>query len=280
MRRGNCNKSVRGRNRKEERNYDYKKEGVTMKKIIMGLLVVMILGLTSYVIFAKNTDPIQKESVKIINYSNLIKVGGSADIEVAWDEIPIDKGYKLRVQLENWDVNPGICIVKDITDFAAKGTMVVSLKIPSDIRATKGLRFIAAFISKDEEWKNTLCMATTKKDVTAKGLLDISDYPKTARMGKMAQIKIEWEDLPADLSKDYKLFVQLENWDVEPGIVVVEEIDSFESKGTRVISLDIPTDLTLQPVSGCRFVAAFVSRSKGWDSVFYMAATNKDVEIK
>jgi len=277
---GNYNKSARGKNRKEERNYDYKKEGAKMKKIIMGLLVVMILGLTSYVIFAKNTEPIQKESVKIINYPNFVKAGGSADIEIAWDEIPVDKRYKLRVQLENWDVSPGICNMKDITEFTTKGTAAVSLKVPSDIRATKGLRFVVAFISNTQEWKDVLCRTNTKKDVTLKGLLEVSSYPKAIIQGEAAKVEVKLENLPKDLSTNYKLLVQLENWDVSPGIVVTEEVDSFESNGTIVVSLDVPADLTADPVSGCRFVAAFVSRAKGWDDVFYMVATDKDVAIK
>jgi len=251
-----------------------------MKKIIMGLLVVMILGLTSYVIFAKNTDPIQKESVKVINYPNFVKAGGSADIEVAWDEIPVDKGYKLRVQLENWDVTPGICIIKDVTEFTTKGTAAVSLKIPGDIRATKGLRFVVAFISASQEWKDMLCKTSTKKDVTVKGLLEISSYPKAIIQGEAAKVEVKLENLPKDLSTNYKLLVQLENWDVSPGIVVTGDVDSFESNGTSVVSLDVPADLTVDPVSGCRFVAAFVSRAKGWDDVFYMVTTDKDVAIK
>ena len=252
-----------------------------MRKIIIGLVVAMVLGLGSYIIFAKDgAAPVQKASIKIINYSNLFKAGGTANVEVAWDEIPIDKGYKLRIQLENWDVNPGICIVKDITEFSTKGTMAVSLKIPNDIVATKGLRFVVAFISKNEELKNVLCMTSTKKDVIVKGLLDIADYPKIVKRGEVAQIKIELDSLPKDLNKDYKILAQLENWDVTPGVVLVEEVDSFELQGTSIISFDVPMDLTTDPLSKCRFVAAFVSRSKGWDDVFYMATTSKDVEIK
>jgi hypothetical protein len=240
----------------------------------------MILGLTPQITLAKYEAAVPKASIKIINHPTLVKAGGTVDIELAWDEIPLDKGYKLRVQLENWDVSPGICVVKDITQFTAKGTMVVSLKVPNDTRASKGLRFLAAFMSTTEEWKNVLVMASTRKDVTVKGLLDVSEYPKSIKMGEVAQVKIEWEGLPKDLAKDYKIIVQLENCDVEPGIVVVEEVDTFDATGSSTVSLDVPADLTTDPVKGCRFVAAFVSRAKGWDDVFYMTTTSKDVEIK
>lgn len=233
----------------------------------MLLAVALVLGVSPDV-FAG--------SVKIADYPTMVRPGEVAEVEVIWDDIPVNKGYMLRVQLENWDVDPGICVVKDVTEFLTRGRSKISLPIPNDIKAVKGARFVAAFISQVKNWDDALCTTFTKKDVTIKALLEILDYPKLVFRGDVVQVKVRWEGIPID--KDYLLHVQLENWDVEPGIVVIGEIDDFQSEGDTTVSLRIPTEL--DTATGCRFVAAFISRLRGWEDTFYVTFTDKDAEIR
>ncbi len=248
-----------------------------MRKTMILLAIILVLSSGSD-IFARYAKFEEEASVTIIDYPAVVTPCGLAEIKVAWDGVDIDKGYILRLQLENWDIDPGICITKDITEFSTRGTSTISLEIPSDIRPAEELRFIVTFISGTGGWDDVLCMTATSKDVSIKGLLEILDYPKLIFRGESAQVKVEWRGLPEGMSKDYRLLVQLENWDIEPGVVITQEIKEFESEGDHVVSLDIPEGLN--PVSSCSFVAAFLSRSRGWDDVFYIVRTDKDVEIR
>lgn len=105
--------------------------------------------------------------------------------------------------------------------------------------------------------------------------LTISDYPKQIQPGEVVKFKVSWSDVP--VGKDYKLIAQLENKDVEPPIFIIKEILNFKSSDTIYVTLDIPKTITLG--SGYKFLAAFISKKKGWDGTLIASSTFKDVEI-
>ena len=215
--------------------------------------------------------------LSIDKYPTTVESGESADVLVSWKDAPSDKDYKLIVQLENWDTKPGICVVTEKTSFKANGKAVVSLDVPGNTPAASGCRFLAAFLSKTEGWDDALSpVADTEKDVAVGSMLKITDYPKKVTPGTSAMVKLSWKKIPT--KGDYKLIVQLENWDVKPGICYVSETSSFKGKETRVVSIPVPANA--KNVQDCRFVAAFVSTTSGWDDVFAMARSDKDVAVE
>lgn len=105
--------------------------------------------------------------------------------------------------------------------------------------------------------------------------LTVSDYPRQIQPGEVVKFKVSWSEIP--VSKTHKLIVQLENKDVDPPIFIIKEILNFKSSDTIYVTLDIPK--TIRLASGYRFLAAFISKKKGWDDVFITSDNVKDVEI-
>ena len=211
----------------------------------------------------------------IDDYPKVVEAGKTADVVIAWNNVPVKKGFVLRLQLENWDVQPGICVVEDVESYSSTGSIVLSLKVPENVNGASGCRFIAAFLSKSEGWDNALTVASSEKDVTIESLLMVKNYSRQVIAGENASVTLSWRDIPVD--GEYKLVVQLENWDVKPGVCEVKTIDNFKQQEKKVI--EVPVSKSIRSVENCRFVAAFISKRKAWDDVYALAATDKDVSI-
>ncbi|MEW5693853.1 MAG: discoidin domain-containing protein, partial [Candidatus Hydrogenedentota bacterium] len=113
-----------------------------------------------------------------------------------------------------------------------------------------------------------------EKDRSIKPILLILNYPKKIKAGSKIGVEVKWNNAPSQ--SDYKLLLQLENWDIKPGICFTKDIFSFESNGKQIFTLDIPLNIQAEK---CRILAAFISKEKAWEDVYYMTATIKDVNI-
>lgn len=214
-------------------------------------------------------------TIEIVNYPTIVYPGEKTDIEIKWFELTPDPNYFIKIQLENWDAKPGFFIGYDIPTFTSNGTTVVTLDIPKEFQATAGCRFVAAVLSKTKFWSDIQAMTATKKEITVGAFLKIESYPKIVLRGELAQINLGWNKIPK--SGNYKLVVQLENWDVTPSILVTSELEDFESEGNATVLVSVPKELS--QASNCRFTAAFISKIKGWDDTFCVFKSTKDVSI-
>ncbi len=243
-----------------------------MKKVL-GILV--ILGFLVTALGIGNAA-----SVAITDYPKSFNLGSEVEVGVTWKDIPLDKDYKFVIQLENWDnMADSIVSLQEIPFTKATDSLTAKINIPSKPNlggVYNGYRFIAAFISKQKGWDDTLCLSISKKDVELLPLISIVDYSKLANVGGKATAKIKWTNGPS--KADYKLIVQLENWDINPGLCLFEAIEDFETSGEREITIAIPQDG--RKVSGCRFLAAFISKTKEWDDTYTSVSTPKDVNIE
>ena len=215
-------------------------------------------------------------SLVIDKFPSGVRAGDTIDVQLSWTGVPTDKDYVLRVQLENWDVNPGICIFKDVEKFSETGSLVVTLDVPKNTNKGQGCRILAAFLSKSVEWDDVLVVATTEKAINLGSLLNISNAPVEVQGGQEASVDVSWEGVPTN--EGYKLVVQLENWDVKPGMLYLKEITSFQAKGSEKVKVSVPGNA--RAVAGCRFVAAFISSTEGWNKVFAVDRTEKNVSVK
>ncbi|MFH1369459.1 MAG: discoidin domain-containing protein [Elusimicrobiota bacterium] len=114
-----------------------------------------------------------------------------------------------------------------------------------------------------------------ERDLSIKQPLQFNKYPKKVSVGKDAEVEVEWTEAPS--SSDYRMVIQLENWDLSPGICQTANVDQFETKGKKTVMISIPKDIP--KIEGYRFVVAFISKTKNWDDVSMMIATQKDVEV-
>jgi hypothetical protein len=107
-------------------------------------------------------------------------------------------------------------------------------------------------------------------------------YPLTAYAGRSVDVAVAWRNLPAGAEGGYKLVVQLENWDVSPGVVYWREFADFGTEGALTVTLDVPAQVLTytRPIGGARYVAAFISRSVGWSDTLTMTATPKSATIQ
>ncbi|MDP8217427.1 MAG: hypothetical protein P9M03_01745, partial [Candidatus Theseobacter exili] len=129
---------------------------------------------------------------------------------------------------------------------------------------------------KSDGWDDVLTVASTKKNVQIESLLTIGKFADTIKAGQEAFVDLSWRNIP--VNGEYKLVVQLENWDVKPGICEVKTIDSF--KKTDSMEVKLPVSKGIHSTEGCRFVAAFISKKKGWDDVYTIATSEKIVKIE
>lgn len=237
-----------------------------MKRLILALMSLAI-GLVASQSFAA--------SLVVDKYPTNIKSGDTVDVQVTWSGVPTDKDYVLRIQLENWDVNPGVCVFKDVDKYPANGTQVVSMEVPKNTPKAAGCRFLAAFLSKSAEWDDALVVVTTDKNVNVGSLLSITNAPKEVQAGSDVTVGVSWEGVPTN--ENYKLVVQLENWDVKPGICYVKEVTSFKGKDSQNVTISVPANA--RAVEGCRVVAAFISQTEGWNKVYSIDRTEKNIKI-
>jgi hypothetical protein len=238
-----------------------------MRKFIFAILG-LVLGFISSEGYAA--------SVVIDKYPTSVRAGDKVDVQITWSGVPKDKDYVLRVQLENWDVNPGICVFKDLEKFGESGTEVITLDVPKNTTKGSGCRILAAFLSKSAEWDDVLVVAESQKNINVGSLLAIQDYPKEIQAGQDVTVDVAWEGVPTN--ENYKLVVQLENWDVKPGIVYLKEVTSFKAKDNQKVTISVPANA--RGANGCRLIAAFISQTEGWNKVFSIDRTEKDVTIK
>lgn len=243
-----------------------------MKKIFATLLALGIVFFTySYA---------KAASLAIMDYPKSVNLGEQVEVGLTWKDVPLDKGYKLVLQLENWDNKAdAIVALKDIPFDKSTDSKVVKVDIfskPNLGGIYSGYRFLAAFISVEKSWEDTLTVASTKKDVSILPLLEITAYDKRVKIGDKINVTVKWRNAPS--KEAYKLIVQLENWDISPGFIASETIRIFGPTEERVVSINIPSDTTT--LKNCRFVAAFVSNEKEWDDTYAVASTLKDVNIE
>lgn len=236
-----------------------------MKKIILTLFILLNCSLiNSYA-----------ATIEFVDYPTIVYPGEKAVVTIQWKELPQDSNYFIKVQLENWDIKQGFFIDKDITAFPPNGTTEIVLEIPKEMQRYAGCRFVAAVLSKSKMWAEILAMAETKKEITVGAFLEIKSYPKSIMRGDLVEINLEWNKIPK--SSDYKLVVQLENWDVSPSILITTELEDFQSEGEAAVLLTVPKELS--QAANCRFTAAFISKIKGRDDTFCIFRTPKDVTL-
>jgi len=127
-------------------------------------------------------------------------------------------------------------------------------------------------------------MASSACPAAAGPTVNILGYPIMAHAGRSVEVDIEWCNLPASAYQDYNLIVQIENWDIDPGIVYWHDLTEFAPAGHFTVTLDIDPEHTLvytQPVTGSRYVAAFISKTDGWGvPPLALDATSKDTTIQ
>mgnify|MGYP003394035261 CR=1 FL=1 len=216
--------------------------------------------------------------VNIVDFPKSVAPGESVKVKISWNDIPTDKDYVLRLQLEDWDAKPPVCSFKDFPLTSASGETVMSLPVEKKSGGTSSAKFVIAALSKLKAWDDCVASNGTDKVVTVDSKLkfEIAEYPKTVNKNSTVKVKVAWNDVKA--GNGYKLIVQLENWDLQPGIAYVATLDNVNPQGEQAFDIKIPADAPT--TGGCRFVAALISKTAEWKNVFIAANTPKEVEIK
>ena len=101
----------------------------------------------------------------IDEYPTFVVRGETVNLKVSWKGVKLGKGYKLILQLENWQIKPGFAYVVTVADFGAEGEKTISIKIPDSAPEASKCRFVAAFISREKNWNDLFAMTTTPYDV-------------------------------------------------------------------------------------------------------------------
>lgn len=243
-----------------------------MAKLLSGAVIVicLIAGLTQY---ASATE------VNVLEYPKMVATGENVNVKVGWTDVPMDKDYVIRVQLEDWDAKPPVCAFKDFSISQPSGEMVASLPVASNIGGTTSAKFVVAALSKAKNWDDCIASSSTDKVITVNSAFkfDIVESPKAVNKGSTAKLKVSWKDVKISPS-NYKLIVQIENWDAKPGFAHVATITDFKPTEDRIIEIKIPADAP--SAKDCRFVAAFISVATDWKDVYAVVSTPKDIEVK
>ncbi len=217
--------------------------------------------------------------VNVLEFPKMVAPGEDANVKVSWNDIPTDKDYVIRVQLEDWDAKPPVCSFKDFPVSSPSGEMVAILPVASNTGGSASAKFVVAALSKSKAWDDCIASNGTDKVVTVNSAFkfDITESPVTVNKGSTAKVKLSWKDVKVSTS-NYKLVVQIENWEAKPGFAYVTTITDFKPAEERVVEIKIPADAP--SAKDCRFVAAFISASTDWKDVHAVVATPKDVEVK
>jgi hypothetical protein len=243
-----------------------------MAKLLSGVLCVIcvFVGLTQY---ASATE------VSVLEFPKMVAPGENVDVKISWTDIPMDKDYVIRVQLEDWEAKPPVCAFKDFSISQPSGEMVASLPVASNIGGTTTAKFVVAALSKAKNWDDCIASNSTDKVITVNSAFkfDIVESPATISKGSSAKLKVSWKDVKISPS-NYKLIVQIENWDAKPGFAYVATITGFKPTEDRIVEIKIPADAP--SAKNCRFVAAFISVATDWKDVYAVVATPKDIEVK
>ena len=106
--------------------------------------------------------------------------------------------------------------------------------------------------------------------------------PPIAYAGHTVDVAVAWRNLPPDADQQYDLVVQLENWNVNPGVLYQRRLSTFYSVGTLTMTLDIPNAVVTytQPITGSRYVATFISKTCDWCDVLTMDASPHTITIQ
>jgi len=236
-----------------------------------GLVCLMALFISNLVLAA---DP----EVKVLEYPAKAFAGETIKVKVSWNNVPTNKDYVLRTQLEDWEAKPPVCVFKDTSVATANGETVVTLTIPKVIAATNKAKFVAAFISKTKDWSDTLVSNGAENNIILSSdfKFEMVDFPASVTKGSTAKVKVAWKGVTA--GKDYKLIVQLENWKAAPGFAYVTTIGDFKTSEEKVVDIQIPSNAA--PAKNCRWLAAFISKTKEWGDVFAVVSTKEEIEVK
>lgn len=105
--------------------------------------------------------------------------------------------------------------------------------------------------------------------------INILEYPKMVNQGQEVKIKVAWKDFPTD--KDYILRCQLEDQDSPFPIFIFQDVSVLQSKGEMSVTLPVPPTITATKTA--KFIAAFISKTKGWDDTLATAETDKNIVI-
>ncbi|MDP3786971.1 MAG: hypothetical protein Q8R05_05455 [Candidatus Omnitrophota bacterium] len=237
----------------------------------LGLACLMVLFVSNFALAAD-------AEVKVLEYPTKVSAGETIKVKVGWKNVPTNKDYILRTQLEDWETKPPVCIFKDTPITTANDETVVTLTMPKAIVATNTAKFIAAFISKTKDWSDTLVSSGTESNIILSSdfQFEIVDFPASVTKGSTVKVKVAWKGIAA--GKDYKLIVQLENWKATPGFAYVATIADVKSSDERVVDIHIPANAA--PAKNCRWLAAFISKTKEWGDAFAVVSTKEEIEVK
>lgn len=236
-----------------------------------GLVCLILMFIANLVSAA---DP----EVKVLEYPTKVSAGETVKVKVSWKNIILTKDYILRTQLEDWEAKPPVCAIKDTPISMGNGETVVTIVIPKNAGGTNSAKFVAAFISKTKDWGDTLVSNGTDSNIVVSSnfKFEIADFPNSVTKNSTAKVKIVWSGVT--VGKDYKLIVQLENWKAAPGFAYVATIGDFKASEERVVDVQIPSDAA--PAKNCRWLAAFISKTKDWGDVFAVVSTKEEIEVK
>ena len=223
-------------------------------------------------------SPVPASEVSIEQFPKTVAVGQTANIAVTWKDFPGDQNYILRVQLQDSGADPPIFIFNDFEIVKPEGRLDVNLAVPYSVTASKSAKFVAAFISRTKGWDDVLTTADTGNvvEIVSDFSFKIDEYPSMVVAGETVKVKITWKGIRVS-EKDYKLIVQLENWQANPQFAYVTRIEGFGPEGKAEANIKVPAHLPA--TKNCRFVAAFISREKNWQDMFTMTATPNEVEV-
>lgn len=105
--------------------------------------------------------------------------------------------------------------------------------------------------------------------------INILEYPKIVSQGQQVKVKISWKDFPVE--KNYVLRCQLEDKDSSFPIYIFQDISILQRSGEMSVTLSVPQTTTSTKTA--KFIAAFISKAKGWDDTLTVAETEKNIEI-
>ncbi|MDP8217827.1 MAG: hypothetical protein P9M03_03775 [Candidatus Theseobacter exili] len=139
-------------------------------KTVFPFICVLLMTITNSNIFAAR--------ISVESCDKEVLAGTAARVTVAWSDISSD-GYKIVVQLENWDTKPAVLFLVDLNEFESTGNKTFKITIPEDTRSVKGCRYVAAVLSETKNWEDIQC---------------VSDSPKNVRIVNGKQTELQWKD--------------------------------------------------------------------------------------
>lgn len=210
-------------------------------------------------------------------FPQTVAAGQSANLKISWKNFTVDNAYVMRVQLQDSETVPPVFVFNDLEVDKSDGQTEIALKIPFTVTSSTSAKFVAAFISKAKAWDDVLTTADTGSTVmiVSDFKFTLDEYPRLVCRGETVKVKVSWKGIKA--VKGYKLIVQLENWQIQPGFAYMARIDDFGTEGESEVSIKVPK--SAPDVKYCRFVAAFISKEKNWQDAYAITATPNEVDI-